>query len=158
MVNLFNEDFQDLIRSFNKREVKYILVGGYSVIIHGYHRATGDMDLWVKPDRTNYDRMISAFIDFGLPPNLITEEMFLSVNEFDVFQFGTTPTSVDIMTKVKGLDFDDAFDDSEWHSISEEIKVRVVNLQNLIRAKRAAGRHKDLADIEELKSIHDDAE
>lgn len=158
MVNLFNKDFQDLIRSFNANDVKYILVGGYSVIIHGYHRATGDLDLWVKPEPANYQRMISAFAEFGFPTDLITEEMFLSVEEFDVFQFGATPTSVDIMTRVKGLDFDNVYSDCEWHIVAADTKVRVINLENLIRAKRAAGRHKDLADIEELKWINDDAE
>ena len=158
MVNLFNEDFQDLIGSFNKHDVQYILVGGYSVIIHGYHRATGDMDLWVKPTKDNYQKMISAFSDFGLPIGAITEKMFLSVDEFDVFQFGITPSSIDIMTSVKGLDFAAAFARSAWHNVSGQTKIRVLHLQDLINAKRAAGRYKDLADIEELNSIHDDAE
>ncbi len=46
MNKLFNQDFQDFIRALNNNQVEYLLVGGYSVILHGYQRNTGDMDLW----------------------------------------------------------------------------------------------------------------
>ena len=47
--NIFNPDFQDLIRAFNLENVEYLLVGGYLVILNGYNRTTGDLDLWVNP-------------------------------------------------------------------------------------------------------------
>ena len=48
MANIFNEDFRDFLLMLNKHEVKYILVGGFAVILHGYSRTTGDMDIWVE--------------------------------------------------------------------------------------------------------------
>ncbi|MGN6177564.1 MAG: hypothetical protein ACTHNW_00170 [Mucilaginibacter sp.] len=48
MGNIFNDDFREFIQCFNLANVKYILVGGYSVILHGYSRTTGDMDIWVE--------------------------------------------------------------------------------------------------------------
>jgi hypothetical protein len=48
MGNIFNEDFRDFITALNKSQVDYMLVGGYSVILHGYSRTTGDMDIWVE--------------------------------------------------------------------------------------------------------------
>ena len=53
MSNIFNQDFKDFIESLNAHDVKYILVGGYSVILHGYPRTTGDMDLWVERSEEN---------------------------------------------------------------------------------------------------------
>lgn len=67
MGNIFNSDFRDFISSLNKHGVKYLLVGGYSVILHGYSRTTGDLDLWVERSEQNYIKIKSAFQDFGMP-------------------------------------------------------------------------------------------
>jgi hypothetical protein len=56
MANIFNDDFQDFLKSLNESQVEYILVGGYSVILHGYSRTTGDMDIWVRKTKDNYSR------------------------------------------------------------------------------------------------------
>ncbi len=64
--NIFNEDFQDFIIALNTCKVEYILVGGYSVILHGYARTTGDMDIWVNATEENYGRLVKAFALFGL--------------------------------------------------------------------------------------------
>jgi hypothetical protein len=65
MGNIFNEDFRDFIKCFNDYNVKYILVGGYSVILHGYSRTTGDMDIWVERTAENYNNIKIAFSHFG---------------------------------------------------------------------------------------------
>lgn len=64
--NIFNVDFQDFIASLNTCGVAYILVGGYSVILHGYSRTTGDMDIWVQNTTENYMRLKEAFDRFGM--------------------------------------------------------------------------------------------
>jgi len=61
-------DFQEFITILNNYEVDYILVGGYSVILHGYSRTTGDLDVWVKPEKNNYKKLVNACIEFGLMP------------------------------------------------------------------------------------------
>jgi len=61
MANIFNDDFQDFLKALNEFQVEYILVGGYSVILHGYSRTTGDMDIWVKKTKENYLKIGRAF-------------------------------------------------------------------------------------------------
>src|ERR1700746_1015357 len=114
MGDIFNDDFIDFITCLNKREVKYVLVGGYSVILYGYARTTGDMDIWVKPAKDNYEKIVKAFSDFGLSVFDMTEKNFLNTSEYDVFRFGTSPVQIDLMTSVKGLDFDSTFDHAVW--------------------------------------------
>jgi len=67
MANIFNDDFQDFLKALNEYQVEYILVGGYSVILHGYSRTTGDLDIWVKKTKENYIKIALAFRRFGMP-------------------------------------------------------------------------------------------
>lgn len=150
MNHIFNEDFQDFIRALNECRVEYILVGGYAVILHGYSRTTGDMDIWVKPDEENYSRLVNAFHKFGMPVFDMTLERFLLIPYYDVFTFGRPPVSIDIITHIKGLDFEEAFLAARWFDIEEDLSVRGLSLQSLLTAKRASARNKDLDDIEHL--------
>ena len=125
-------------------------MGGYSVILHGYNRTTGDMDVWLNPTISNYKKMKKAFSDFGLPIEAISEEQFINTDTFDVFSFGRPPVAIDIMTKVKGLRFDIAMKYAEWFELEKDFKVRALRLEDLIQAKKAAGRYKDLDDVEQL--------
>jgi len=147
-MNIFNDDFQDFICSLNKYHVEYILVGGYAVIIRGYSRSTGDMDIWVKKSESNFNQLQLAITTFGLPSIAIPKDHFFS-NQFDVFSFGKPPYAIEILTEVKGLDFDKAFQHSTIE-IVDHIEVRVIHINQLIEAKKAAGRNKDLNDIENL--------
>lgn len=149
MGNIFNEDFKDFIKALNSAKVEYVLVGGYSVILHGYPRTTGDMDIWVNRTLENYQKLLRAFAEFKMPVFDMTQENFLTHNEWDVFRFGRKPNQIDIMVQVKGLEFKKAFSKSKIYTI-EKIKIRTVRLQDLIQAKKAAGRFKDLDDIEQL--------
>lgn len=149
MNNIFNEDFQDFIRSFNENDVKYILVGGYSVIIYGYSRTTGDMDLWVEKSEENYIKIKNAFLDFGMSMFDMSKDNFQS-NTLDVFSFGKSPVRIDILTALKGLNFVESFKIAEFHQI-DEIPVRVIHYNHLIESKKAAGRNKDLDDVEQLE-------
>ncbi len=84
MGNIFNEDFSDFIQALNKTGVEYILVGGYSVIIHGYNRTTGDMDIWVNKTESNYNKLLTAFAIFRMPVFDMNKENFLNNPEVDV--------------------------------------------------------------------------
>lgn len=127
-----------------------MLVGGYSVILHGYTRTTGDMDIWVNATLTNYRRLVQGFARFGLPIFDMTAEKFLKTADYDVFTFGRPPVCIEILTKVKGLTFQDAYPLAEWFEIDEILAVRAVRFADLIAAKKAAGRPKDLDDLENL--------
>ena len=150
MGNVFNSDFRDFILALNNNNVSYILVGGYSVILHGYSRTTGDMDIWVKKNEENYYRIVSAFHEFRMPLFDMTQENFLNNWDVDVFTFGKSPVCIDLMTSVKGLNFEEAYNNSQIHSI-EGLKIRVVHYTDLIKAKQASGRARDIDDIEKLK-------
>jgi hypothetical protein len=147
-MNIFNDDFQDFISSLNKFDVEYILVGGYAVIIRGYSRSTGDLDIWVNKSESNFNQLQLAITEFGLPSKAIPKEKFFS-NDFDVFSFGKPPYAIEIMTAVKGLDFYDTYKQSTIELV-DGIAVRIIHLNQLIEAKKAAGRNKDLNDLENL--------
>jgi len=148
-MGIFNEDFQDFVSALNNNEVEYILVGGYSVILHGYSRSTGDLDIWVNKEKENYSKLVHAFKEFKMPVFDMTEDNFLKNPELNVFTFGRPPSGIDIMTDVKGLHFNETFKTSQIVEV-ENLKVRLIGLNELLKAKRAAGRHKDLDDIENL--------
>lgn len=149
MGNVFNKDFRDFLEALNNNDVSYILVGGFSVILHGHSRVTGDMDIWVEKTEDNYKKILIAFHQFGLAIFDMTKENFLNHEEWDVFKFGRKPVAIDIMTKVKGLDYKECFELSRTFE-DDGLKIRTLHLNHLIEAKKQAGRYKDLDDIEQL--------
>ena len=101
-INIFNTDFHEFLISLENSKVEYVLVGGYSVIIHGYNRTTGDLDIFVNPTEENYKRLLKAFNIFGMSVFDMHLESFVDTNNFDVFEFGRPPVAIDILTKLKG--------------------------------------------------------
>ena len=150
MGNIFQTDFRDFLTALNDQEVRYILVGGFSVILHGYARTTGDMDIWVERSTENYLKLKKAFLQFGMPVFDMTAENFLSHPNWDVFTFGTPPVAIDIMVKVKGLDFETCYQRSVWFE-DADLVIRTIHKNDLLKAKEVAGRSKDLDDIENLQ-------
>jgi len=155
MSNIFNPDFQDFLKAFNNNDVDYILLGGYAVILHGYSRTTGDMDLFVRKTKKNYQKIVAAFQEFGMPVFDMTEDNFLNNKNVDVFSFGVPPVSIDIMTSARALNFDKAFKRATLHQI-DDLKIRVVHLHDLIRQKEAVNRPKDINDIQHLSSLEEE--
>lgn len=151
MGNIFNEDFRDFLSALTKQEVRYLLVGGFAVILHGYSRTTGDMDIWVERTPENYLRIKQAFLQFGMPVFDMTENNFLSHPNWDVFTFGIPPVAIDMMVKVKGLEFENCFANSILFE-DGDLKIRTINRDDLLVAKKLAGRAKDLNDLENLPS------
>jgi len=150
MGNIFNSDFRDFIEALNKNDVRYILVGGYSVILHGYSRTTGDMDLWVERTKENYLKILNAFAEFGMSVFDMTEENFLNHPVWDVFTFGIPPVAIDLMIKLEGIDFPSAYNRSVIFK-DEDLEIRTIHKNDLIAAKQKAGRSKDLDDLENLQ-------
>jgi len=150
MTYIFNKDFQDFLVALNDTGVEYLLVGGYAVVLHGYHRTTGDMDVWINPTKENYRRMINAFTAFGLPPDAISESDFLTNESMDVYTFGRPPVCLDIMSKVKGLEFSECYYKALEDS-SQGFNIKLISYNHLIASKKAAGRLRDLNDIQKLE-------
>lgn len=149
MSNIFNEDFREFLVALNDNEVRYILVGGFSVILHGYSRTTGDIDIWVERTQANYQKIRLAFVQFGMPVFDMTEENFLRHKNWDVFTFGNPPSAIDLMVAVKGLDFVESYKKSVLFQ-DDNLSIRTIHKDDLITAKKAAGRSKDLNDLENL--------
>jgi len=148
MADLFNEHFRDFIQALNNQNVEYVLVGGMAVILHGYVRGTGDMDIWVNRTKQNYNLLKKSFHEFGMPVFDMNEDRFLS-DEFDVWSFGVSPVKIEVMTAVKGLQFDETFQKAQFYD-ENGLQIRFIHINDLIKAKQASGRYKDLDDIEQL--------
>lgn len=149
MGNVFNDDFQDFIKSLNDANVKYVLVGGYSVIYHGFSRTTGDLDIFVEVSRENYTRLKKAFSKFGLSLFDMTESNFLLNNEMEVFSFGRSPVSIDIIKKITGISFVEVYENA-IEDVFEGIPMRIIHINDLKKNKSSTGRAKDMNDLENL--------
>jgi len=152
MGNIFNADFRDFLEALRQNNVRYVLVGGYSVILHGYSRTTGDLDIWVEKTPANYAQLVLAFRQFGMPMFDMTADNFLYRSEFDVFTFGRPPVAIDIMTTVKGLAFTEAYAQASDTEV-EGLTIRLIHYQHLLEAKRAAGRPRDQNDLDNLLNV-----
>ena len=148
-MNLFNIDFLDFLGLLNKYRVDYLLVGGYAVILHGYGRSTGDLDLWIEKSTENYAKLEKVYLDFGAPIFLL--EDFID-NKFDVWSIGVEPRKIEILSKVSGLQFNESFKNCKWLGLNN-FKVPYIDFDDLIKNKKATGRFKDLADIEQLTKL-----
>lgn len=146
MANIFNSDYRDFISALNSQSVRYILVGGYSVILHGYPRTTGDMDIWVERTVENYQNIKKAFDQFGMSVFDMTLDNFLSHPNWDVFTFGTPPVSIDLMVQVQGLDFEMAYENSVLFE-DDGLSVRTIHKNDLIQTKKVVNRPKDQDDL-----------
>ena len=105
MPNLFNNDFLDFLELLKIHDVNYLLVGGYAVILHGYGRSTGDLDLWIDQTSENYNKLRKVYLDFGAP--IFSEEDFNN-EKIDVWSIGVEPRKIEILTKVTGLQFNES--------------------------------------------------
>ncbi len=150
MGNILNQDFIDFISALNTSEVEYIIVGGYAVIYHGYNRTTGDLDIWISRTSENYIKLQKAFGVFGMSLFDMTKEKFLNQANFDVFTFGRPPVSIDILTNVKGLDFNEVFANSSLTEF-DGVKVRMIDILDLLISKKSSNRPRDLDDIDHLE-------
>lgn len=151
-MDIFNPDFRDFINCLNRHHVQYMLVGGYAVILRGYSRSTGDMDIWVNKTSDNFKSLLNAITEFGLPVAAVPEQQFFS-DQFYVFSFGRPPYAIEILTALKGISsFAEAYQLSTIEAV-DDFNVRVIHLKHLLLSKEAANRYKDKNDIENLPSI-----
>ena len=149
MGDLLNPDFQDFIKCFNRHKVRYVLVGGYAVIYHGYNRSTGDLDIFVEATVANYNRIVQAFEEFKMPVFDMTQSTFLNTESYEVFTFGVPPVSIDIITVLRGVTFDEAFTMST-NGLIDGITIRVLLKNGFLLAKKLSKRPKDLEDLHQL--------
>src|SRR6185437_4638275 len=142
------DDFKDLLSAFNAHGVKYLVVGGHAVSFHAQPRATKDMDMFIKADPANARAMLAAF---GAPLDGISESDLADPKKF--IRFGEPPVAVDLLPGIDGVEFDEAWSRRVEEVIDEKdgLIVFFIGRIDLIASKLAAGRMRDLADVEEIR-------
>ncbi|HLT40398.1 MAG TPA: hypothetical protein VK034_29165 [Enhygromyxa sp.] len=146
-------DFADLFACLNEAGADYMLVGGYAVNAYGYIRATEDLDVWVRPSPENAARVMVAMANFGMPPGLRVEDLAqIDGPPPTGFRFGRRPLTVDLLTSVQGISFDQAWGESIVSNF-DGLRVRIIGIEALLANKRATKRLKDAADVEELERL-----
>jgi hypothetical protein len=145
------DDFKELLSIFNAQKVKYLIVGGYAVSFHAQPRATKDIDLLIKPDIENARAVYDAPGKFGPPLDGLTAEDFIARDKF--FRMGRVPVVVDILPEIKGVDFDQAWQNRVEAAIDAQsgLKASFISRADLIASKLAAGRPQDIADAAALR-------
>ena len=151
-MNIFNDFHQRFVIELLKHEVEFIIVGGLSVVFHGYIRTTGDMDLWIRPTNENKRKLIPVIRQFGLSEDSIVILENKNFAEPLAFHFNNPPQKVEFLTHIAGLQFVDAFSNCEYLEIENQ-KIPLLGFDDLIVNKLMTGRLKDKADVEELQKI-----
>lgn len=146
-ISTLPRDFKDFLRLLNSKQVEYLLVGGYAVGYYGYPRATADIDVWIAISEENADRVVAALREFGFAVPDLKPELFLQKGR--VIRMGLPPVRIEVMTSVSGVDFADCYARRIVADI-DGIAVSLIDIADLKRNKKAAGRPKDLADLDQL--------
>jgi hypothetical protein len=144
-----NRDFAEMLRALADEGVEYLVVGAYAVAGHGIPRATGDIDLWVRPTAENAARLWQALERFGAPRSRVTPETFTQPDV--VYQIGLPPHRIDFLTSIDGVLFEDAWPERYVSDVGG-LAVPMLSRRHLIANKRATGRPQDLADIARLEA------
>ena len=157
------DDFKELLSVFNKHKVKYLVIGAYAVGYHAQPRATKDLDLLIQPAPKNGDAVYRALVEFGAPNiGKLTPEDFTEKGTF--YRMGEPPVAVDILPAIKGVAFNAAWKNRVAVTVDSAtgLTAHFISCDDLIAAKLASGRTRDLADVEELRKaggqgVSDDA-
>lgn len=146
---MLNPDFREVLSEFAAERVEFVVVGAFALAAHGLPRAT-DIDLWVRPDQENAQRVWRALARFGAPVTEITPDDF-AVPEM-VVQIGVPPSRIDVLTSIDGVGFAEAWEERASIFV-DGVEIPVIGREHLIRNKTAAGRPQDLADLARLRAL-----
>ncbi len=141
------KDFKELLELLNEHSVKYLVVGGYALAFHGTPRFTGDLDIFIKADKANAKRIVSALNEFGFGCLDLTTDDFIKPGM--VVQLGVPPVRVDLITSITGVPWEQAYKNRIRGKYSD-VTVNYISRDDLIANKRATARKKDIADVEAL--------
>ena len=141
------QDFKELFELFNEQRVEYMIVGGYALAFHGAPRYTGDMDIYVKADSANANRVMEALKKFGFGSADLTPNDFMQQDK--VIQIGVPPVRIDIMTSITGVTCEEAFSEKVKGKY-DDTEVYYISRDYFILNKKAIGRKRDIADLESM--------
>jgi predicted nucleotidyltransferase len=140
-------DLKEFLRLLSDHHVEYLLIGGYAVSYHGYPRTTDDMDIWIERSQENAEKMIATLEAFGFGGTSMKPEQFLLPDQ--ITRMGNRPLQIEILTTISGLDFAAAYAKRVVDAI-DGVSISLISSEDLKTNKRASGRLKDLADLDNL--------
>ncbi|MBX3051023.1 MAG: hypothetical protein KF753_06105 [Caldilineaceae bacterium] len=146
---MLNQDFKEFIQSLNENKVEYLVVGGYTVDFHGHPRYTKDIDIRLRPSKSNAQAIMATLVQFGFGSLDIDTEDILHPDQ--IIQLGYPPARIDLLTTIPGVNFDECYQ-ARIQAVMNGVTVSFIDLDNLKTNKRASGRLQDLADVESLES------
>jgi len=140
-------DYKEFLRLLRAHGVEYLLIGGWAVGYYGYPRATYDLDVWIATSPANAARVVRALADFGFDVPSLSSDLFLQPDK--IVRMGVEPKRIELMTSKSGVQFEECYRDRLETTLDKE-PVSLINLHHLRLNKKASGRLKDLADLEQL--------
>lgn len=153
-MNIFIPEHKEMLLALVKHNVSFMLIGGYAVIYHGYERTTDDMDIWLQLGNDNKEKLLKALEEFGITDDGIAELRKMDfTNPIPAFWFGQPPRSIDFVTLISNVGFEEAIKEVNFFFLAEQ-KIPVIHYHHLILSKSTSSRLKDKADIEELEKIN----
>jgi Nucleotidyltransferase of unknown function (DUF6036) len=141
---MLNPDFKDMLSCLKDEEVDFIIVGAYALAAHGFPRATGDIDIWVRNSFENAPKIMRALVKFGAPTSHLSEEDFTAPDV--IVQLGVEPSRIDLLTGIDGVGFEEAWQNKISVTI-DDLEIDILSKEDLLRNKLATGRDKDQGDI-----------
>ena len=141
------KDFREFLKLLRAHGVEYLLVGGWAVSHHGYPRFTNDLDVWIATAPANAERVVKVLSDFGFDGPEVSTDLFLKDDQ--IVRMGFEPLRIELMTTISGVQFEECYRERLETTLDNE-PVSLINLRHLRINKKAAGRLKDLSDLEHL--------
>lgn len=152
-----------LLRTLEAHQVRFLLIGGIAGVLHGSPSMTNDLDICHSRDKDNLENLAAALVELGATLRGAPDDLPFLLNALTLaaeqnFTFNTTAGALDCLALPSGSD---GYDDLAANAVQMDLdglKVQVVSLNDLIRTKRAAGRPKDLIEVEVLGALRDEIE
>ena len=144
----FDKDFSEFVALLAAHDVRHMIVGGYALAAHGLPRATGVLDAWIWTDQQNAERLLVVLEKFGFGGGIGISESDLTADDC-VLQLGYPPYRIDLLTRIDGVEFDDAWG-RHIELVLGGVNVPFIGRDDLITNKRAVGRPQDVVDVKRL--------
>lgn len=146
---MLTKDFKDLLRALNDNAVEYLIIGGHALAVHLVPRMTKDLGLFIRSNEKNANAVFRALAQFGAPSEGMSPSDFA---DGTTFQIGQEPDRIDILQRIDGISFDEAWANRIAGTVDGDIPAAVISKDDLIRNKLATGREQDLLDVKKLRA------
>jgi len=146
---MLHEDYRDIFLELFDAQAEFPVIGAFAMAAHGMLRTTGDLDLWVRPNAENAERVWAALARYGAPISKLIKEDLSRPGL--AFQIGVAPRRIDILTDIDGVGFEEAWQNRIYRNI-DDIRAPVISRDHLLTNKKATGGPKDQGDVAWIES------